>query len=70
MSDADSSDSSDSDSESSKPLSSRIADLPNNTIYDWNNPYVANLSKPLFIEKKRPLAQYHRAVGVEQVSMF
>lgn len=70
VSDADSSDSSDSDSESSKPLSSRIADLPNNTIYDWNNPYVANLSKPLFIEKKRPLAQYHRAVGVEQVSMF
>lgn len=69
-SDADSTDSEDSDSELAKPLSTRIADLPNNTIYDWNNPYVANLNKPLYIEKKRPLAQYRRAVGVEQVSLF
>lgn len=66
---------SDDDSDSStstidKPLSSLIAEMPTNTIYDWNNPYVASLNKPVYIEKKRPLAAYRRAVGVEQVSLF
>ncbi|VVT53207.1 uncharacterized protein SAPINGB_P003457 [Magnusiomyces paraingens] len=67
---SDDGDSDSSTASSDKPLSSQIAEMPTNTIYDWNNPYVASLKKPVYIEKKRPLAAYRRAVGVEQVSLF
>lgn len=66
-----SSSSSSSDNEDNhKPLNTILAAKGMETIYDWNNPYAAIQHKSQYIESKRPLAEYKRAVGVEQVSLF
>lgn len=66
-----SSSSSSSDNEDDhKPLNQILAAKGMETIYDWNNPYAAIQQKNAYIESKRPLAEYKRAVGVEQVSLF
>lgn len=53
-----------------KPLNTILAAKGMETIYDWNNPYAAIQQKSMYIESKRPLSAYKRAVGVEQVSLF
>lgn len=65
-----SSSSDDDDEENHKPLNSILAAKGMETIYDWNNPYSALQQKNAYIESKRPLAAYKRAIGVEQVSLF
>lgn len=66
-----SSSSSSSDNEDDhKPLNTILAAKGMETIHDWNNPYSAIQHKSAYIEAKRPLAEYKRAVGVEQVSLF
>ncbi|KAF5092582.1 hypothetical protein D0Z00_004512 [Geotrichum galactomycetum] len=65
-----SSSSDDDDEENHKPLNSILAAKNMETIYDWNNPYSALQQKNAYIESKRPLAAYKRAIGVEQVSLF
>lgn len=60
----------DDDEENHKPLNSILAAKSMETIYDWNNPYSALQQKNAYIESKRPLAAYKRAIGVEQVSLF
>lgn len=66
-----SSSSSSSDNEDNhKSLSSILSAKGMETIYDWNNPYSAIQQKNTYIESKRPLSAYKRAVGVEQVSLF
>lgn len=72
-SDSSSTNSSDTEDESSRSLSWRLSKQEDKTIYDWNNTYMKQSSytkTPAFMEKKRPLAKYRRAVGVEQVSLF
>lgn len=70
-SDSSSSSSSDEDEEDAhKPLNSILAATGMDTIYEWNNPYAALQQKSSYIESKRPLSVYKRAVGVEQVSLF
>lgn len=65
-----SSSSSDDDEDTHKPLNEILAAKGMETIYEWNNPYAAIHHKNAYIENKRPLAEYKRAVGVEQVSLF
>lgn len=53
-----------------KPLNEILAATRMETIHEWNNPYSAIQQKSMFIESKRPLSVFKRAVGVEQVSLF
>lgn len=53
-----------------KPLNEILAATRMETIHEWNNPYSVIQQKSMFIESKRPLAVFKRAVGVEQVSLF
>lgn len=68
--DSSSSSSSSEDEDDHKPLNAILAAKGMETMYDWNNPYAAIQQKSSYIESKRPLSVYKRAVGVEQVSLF
>ncbi|ODQ68074.1 hypothetical protein NADFUDRAFT_81155 [Nadsonia fulvescens var. elongata DSM 6958] len=39
------------------------------TIYDWTNPILSH-KKSQYLASRRPLSSQHRAVGIEQVSLF
>lgn len=69
-SDSSSSSSEDEDEDDYKPLSTLLAEQGMDTIHDWNNPYASIHQKSMYIENKRPLSVYKRAIGVEQVSLF
>lgn len=65
------SDDSDSDDdETTKPISLKLQEKPMQSIHDWNNPYSVLQQRSSYIENKRPLSAYKRAIGVEQVSLF
>lgn len=58
------------DDEANKPISLKLQEKPMQSIHDWNNPYSALQQRSPYIENKRPLSAYKRAIGVEQVSLF
>jgi Mg2+ and Co2+ transporter CorA len=58
------------DDEANKPISLKLQEKPMQSIHDWNNPYSVLQQRSLYIENKRPLSAYKRAIGVEQVSLF